>query len=54
MLTKAQRVYQWDRPGSSISSDRLEDDGLPHLARAIATYRTKIGERLGRVRDAAR
>ncbi len=54
MLTKAQRVYHWDRPSSSISSDRLEDDCLPHLARAIAVYRAGVGERLGRVRDAAR
>ncbi len=54
MLTRAQRVYHWDRPSRSISSDRLEDDCLPHLARAIGVYRSKIGERLGRVRDAAR
>jgi len=54
MLTKAQRVYHWNRPSSSISSDRLEDDCLPHLARAIAVYRAKVGDRLGRVRDAAR
>lgn len=54
MLTKARCVYQWIKPGSSISSDRLEDSCLPHLARAIAVYRRMIGERLGRVRDAAR
>lgn len=54
MLTKQQRVYRWIRPGSSISSDRLEDDCLPHLARAIAVYRRMIGRHLGRVRDAAR
>lgn len=54
MLTKALRVYQWDSRSSSISSDRLEDDCLPYLARALAVYRAKIGERLGRVRDAAR
>lgn len=54
MLTKAQRVYRWDSQNSSISSDRLEDDCLPHLARAIAAYRARIGEPLGRVRDAAR
>ncbi|MBI4611379.1 MAG: DUF790 family protein [Candidatus Rokubacteria bacterium] len=54
MLTKAHRVYHWDRPSSSISSDRLEEDCLPHLARAVAVYRAKVGERLGRVRDAAR
>jgi len=54
MLTKELRVYHWDSQSSSISSDRLEDDSLPHLGRAIAAYRAKIGERLGRVRDAAR
>jgi uncharacterized protein len=54
MLTRAQRVYHWDRRSRSICSDRLEDDCLPHLARAIAVYRSKAGERLGRVRDAAR
>ena len=54
MLTRAQRVYHWNRQSRSIYSDRLEDDYLPHLARAIAVYRSKIGERLGRVRDAAR
>lgn len=54
MLTKVLRVYQWDRRSSSISSDRLEVDCLPYLGRAIAVYRAKIAERLGRVRDAAR
>jgi predicted nuclease of restriction endonuclease-like RecB superfamily len=54
MLTRSQRVYRWDRPGSSICSDRLERDCLPHLQRAIAVYRAKIGERRGRVREAAR
>ncbi len=54
MLTKTQRVYHWNRHSNSISSDRLEDDCLRHLARAIAVYRAKVGDRLGRVRDAAR
>ncbi|MFQ5897392.1 MAG: DUF790 family protein [Candidatus Methylomirabilia bacterium] len=54
MLTKELRVYEWDRPASSISSDRLEDDCLPHLARTIAVYRGMIGESRGRVRNAAR
>ncbi len=54
MLTKAQRVYHWNRHTNSISSDRLEDACLPHLARAIAAYRSRIGEQLGLVRDAAR
>jgi predicted nuclease of restriction endonuclease-like RecB superfamily len=54
MLTKQLRVYHWESQSSSISSDRLPEDSLPHLARAIAVYRAKIGERLGRVRDAAR
>ncbi len=54
MLTKAQRVYHWSRHTNSISSDRLEDACLPHLARAIAVYRSRIGEQLGLVRDAAR
>ncbi len=54
MLTKAQRVYHWDRRSSSISSDRLEDGCLPHLRRAIAVYRSRIGGRLGEVRNAAR
>ena len=54
MLTKAQRVYHWNRHSNSISSDRLEDDRLPHLMRAIAVYRARIGDRLGNVRNAAR
>lgn len=54
MLTKQQRVYRWIKPGSSISSDRLGDKDLPHLARAIAVYRRSVGRRRGRVRDAAR
>ncbi|MFQ5520500.1 MAG: DUF790 family protein [Candidatus Methylomirabilia bacterium] len=54
MLTKGLRVYEWERPGSSISSDRLEDGCLPHLARAIAVYRRMIGESRGHVRNAAR
>jgi len=54
MLTKAHRVYHWDRPSNSIFSDRLEDGCLPLLARAIAVYRSRIGERLGRVRNDAR
>lgn len=54
MLTKAHRVYRWIRPGSSISSDRLEDDCLPHLARAIEVYRARAGQALGQIRNAAR
>ena len=54
MLSKAQRVYHWDRRDNSISSDRLAGADLPHLGRAIAVYRASRGERLGRVRDAAR
>ncbi len=54
MLTKQLRVYRWIKPGSSISSDRLGDEDLPHLARAIAVYRRSVGGRRGRVRDAAR
>jgi predicted nuclease of restriction endonuclease-like RecB superfamily len=54
MLTKQQRVYHWIRPGRSISSDRLEDPCVPHLARAITVYRRMIGRARGRVRDAAR
>ncbi|HYB41939.1 MAG TPA: DUF790 family protein [Candidatus Methylomirabilis sp.] len=54
MLTKQQRVYHWDRPSSSIFSDRLGDDDLPHLGRALGVYRSMAGERLGRVRDRAR
>ncbi len=54
MLTKAQRVYHWDRRSNSISSDRLEDDCVPLLSRAIAACRGRIGDRLGDVRNAAR
>src|SRR5215467_14887205 len=54
MLTKQQRVYHWDRPSSSIFSDRLGDEDKPHLERALGVYRSMIGERLGRVRDRAR
>ncbi len=54
MLTKAHRVYRWIRPGSSISSDRLEADCLPPLERAIAVYRSGLGRTLGEVRNAAR
>ncbi len=54
MLTKAHRVYRWIKPGSSISSDRLEDDCLPHLERAVAVYRARLGQTLGEVRTAAR
>jgi predicted nuclease of restriction endonuclease-like RecB superfamily len=54
MLSKAHRVYHWTRPGRSISSDRLPDDALPSVARAIAVYRRMLGRPRGRVRDAAR
>ncbi len=54
MLTRAQRIYHWSRHTNSISSDRLEDACLSYIARAIAAYRSRIGEPLGRVRDAAR
>jgi uncharacterized protein len=54
VLTKQQRVYHWDRRNSSISSDRLGDEDLPHLERALGVYRSMAGERLGRVRNAAR
>lgn len=54
MLTKAHRVYRWITPGRVITSDRLEDEALPHLARAIDVYRTRGGETLGQVRNAAR
>ncbi len=54
MLTKAHRVYHWDRRSSSISSDRLEDPCLQYLARGITVYRAMIGARLGVVRNAAR
>lgn len=54
MLTRQQRVYHWDRPSSSISSDRLADEDLPHVGRALGVYRSMTGERLGLVRDRAR
>src|SRR6516165_2395375 len=54
MLTRAQRVYHWDRPTNSICSDRLERDALPALQGVIDVYGAKTGERRGRVRDAAR
>jgi len=54
VLTKQQRVYHWERRSSSISSDRLADEDLPHVARALAVYRRMTGERLDRVREAAR
>src|SRR5262249_45137068 len=54
VLTKPQRVYHWDRRGSSISSDRLPAADLPHLERGLAVYRASPGKRLGRVREAAR
>jgi uncharacterized protein len=54
MLTAALRVYHWDRPTSSIFCDRLEDDALPFLDRAIAAYRARVGQRRGHVRNAAR
>src|SRR5882724_9140619 len=54
MLTRQQRVYHWDKQSSSISSDRLGDEDVPHLERALGVYRSMIGERLGAVRDRAR
>jgi predicted nuclease of restriction endonuclease-like RecB superfamily len=54
MLTAAHRVYHWDRRTSSISSDRLEDEALPFLERALAVYRARIGQARGQVRNAAR
>jgi uncharacterized protein len=54
MLTAALRVYHWDRQTSSIFSDRLEDDTLPFLDRALAAYRAGVGHRRGHVRNAAR
>jgi len=54
MLSKAHRVYHWTKPGRSISSDRLPDATLPHLARVIGVYRRMLGRSRGRVRDAAR
>ncbi|MBI2217489.1 MAG: DUF790 family protein [Candidatus Rokubacteria bacterium] len=54
MLTAALRVYTWDRPTSSISSDRLEDAALPSLERALTVYRSMPGRSRGHVRNAAR
>jgi predicted nuclease of restriction endonuclease-like RecB superfamily len=54
MLTAAHRVYAWDRATSSISSDRLEDECLPVLDRALGVYRSSAGRRRGHVRNAAR
>jgi len=54
MLTKAHRIYRWIKPGSSICSDRLEEECLPALRRAIAVYRGAIGRTRGQVRNAAR
>jgi predicted nuclease of restriction endonuclease-like RecB superfamily len=54
MLTRQQRVYHWERQSSSICSDRLADENLPHLRRALGVYRSLTGERLARVRDRAR
>jgi predicted nuclease of restriction endonuclease-like RecB superfamily len=54
MLTAALRVYHWDRRTSAISSDRLEDEALPVLARGLAVYRARIGQTRGQVRNAAR
>jgi predicted nuclease of restriction endonuclease-like RecB superfamily len=54
MLSKAHRVYRWIRPGRAISSDRLEEGCLPALERALAVYRSRLGQPLGQVRNAAR
>jgi uncharacterized protein len=54
MLTAALRVYHWDRRASSISSDRLEDDALPSLERALAVYRARVGQTRAAVRNATR
>jgi predicted nuclease of restriction endonuclease-like RecB superfamily len=54
MLTAALRVYHWDRRTSSISSDRLDAEALPFLKRAITAYRSRVGQRRGAVRNAAR
>lgn len=54
MPSKAHRVYHWTRPGRSISSDRLDDACLSHLARGISVYPRMIGSPRGRVRDAVR
>jgi hypothetical protein len=54
MLTRAHRVYHWDRPSNSISSDRLEDSCVPLLRGGIAAYRGHLGRTLSEVRNAAR
>jgi uncharacterized protein len=54
MLTAALRVYTWDRPTSSISSDRLEDEALPSLELGLTVYRSLLGRPRGHVRNAAR
>jgi hypothetical protein len=54
MRTAAHRVYHWDRPARSISSDRLEDEALPALEPALAVYRERLGQTRGQVRNAAR
>jgi predicted nuclease of restriction endonuclease-like RecB superfamily len=54
VLTRQQRVYHWERRSSSISSDRLPEGDRPALQRAIGVYRRMVGERLDRIRDAAR
>jgi predicted nuclease of restriction endonuclease-like RecB superfamily len=54
MLTAAHRVYAWDRATNSISSDRLEDECLPVLDRALSVYRSSAGGTRGQVRNAAR
>lgn len=54
MLTAALRVYHWDRQTSSISSDRLDDEALLFVERALAAYRERLGQPRGRVRNAAR
>jgi uncharacterized protein len=54
MLTAALRVYRWDRPTSSICSDRLDDESLPSLERALGVYRSSLGRARGDVRNSAR
>jgi hypothetical protein len=54
MLTAALRVYRWDRQTSSISSDRLEDEAVPFLERALVVYRARVGQTRGHVRNTAR
>jgi predicted nuclease of restriction endonuclease-like RecB superfamily len=54
MLTAAHRVYHWDKPARSISSDRLEDEVVPALVPALAVYRERVGQTRGQVRNAAR